>query len=81
LKTVCEATIDYACRIRNKYCFSNVVLNGGVFENVYRRQTCHPNAGRSDAFQDMLSEQLCKSPKRLLLNILNILDLMLERKT
>lgn len=33
--TVCEATIDCACRIRNKYCFSNVVLSGGVFENVY----------------------------------------------
>lgn len=33
--TVCEATIDCACRIRDKYGIDDVVLSGGVFENVY----------------------------------------------
>ncbi|MFZ5986410.1 MAG: carbamoyltransferase HypF [Bacillota bacterium] len=37
--TVCEATIDCVCRIRRKHGISNVVLSGGVFENVYLLKT------------------------------------------
>jgi hydrogenase maturation protein HypF len=33
--TVCKATIDCVCKVRNKYCINNIVLSGGVFENVY----------------------------------------------
>jgi hydrogenase maturation protein HypF len=33
--SVCEATIDCICRLRNKYGLNDVVLSGGVFENTY----------------------------------------------
>lgn len=33
--TVCEATIDCVCRIRNKCSIDGIVLGGGVFENAY----------------------------------------------
>lgn len=33
--TVCEATIDCACKLRNKYGLNNIILGGGVFENYY----------------------------------------------
>jgi hydrogenase maturation protein HypF len=33
--TVCEATIDCACRIRNRCGIDDIVLGGGVFENAY----------------------------------------------
>lgn len=33
--TVCEATIDCVCKIRNRCGIDDIVLGGGVFENVY----------------------------------------------
>jgi hydrogenase maturation protein HypF len=33
--TVCEATIDCVCRIRNRCGIGDIVLSGGVFENSY----------------------------------------------
>lgn len=33
--TVCKATIDCACRIRNRCEIGDIVLGGGVFENTY----------------------------------------------
>lgn len=33
--TVCEASLECACRIRSKCGINNVVLSGGVFENAY----------------------------------------------
>lgn len=33
--TVCEATIDCACKIRSKCGIEDIVLGGGVFENAY----------------------------------------------
>lgn len=33
--TVCEATIDCVCKIRRKCGIDNIVLGGGVFENIY----------------------------------------------
>ena len=33
--TVCEATVDCVCKIRNRWGIDNIVLGGGVFENAY----------------------------------------------
>ncbi|HYE82160.1 MAG TPA: hypothetical protein VEG39_08335 [Clostridia bacterium] len=33
--TVCEATIEGVCNIRNRCGINNIVLSGGVFENAY----------------------------------------------
>ncbi|HOE58062.1 MAG TPA: carbamoyltransferase HypF, partial [Bacillota bacterium] len=33
--TVCEATIDCACKIRNRCGIDDIVFGGGVFENAY----------------------------------------------
>lgn len=33
--TVCEATIDTVCKIRNRCSINDIVLSGGVFENAY----------------------------------------------
>lgn len=33
--TISKATIDCACRIREKYLLDNIFLGGGVFENTY----------------------------------------------
>jgi hydrogenase maturation protein HypF len=33
--TVCEATIDCVCKIRNRCGIDDIVLGGGVFENAY----------------------------------------------
>ncbi|TAH70161.1 MAG: carbamoyltransferase HypF [Anaerolineaceae bacterium] len=33
--TVCEATVECACKIRTRFPIDNIVLGGGVFENVY----------------------------------------------
>ena len=33
--TVCEATVECTCKIRCRFPIDNIVLGGGVFENVY----------------------------------------------